>query len=409
MADHTDELYWRRQAIRLRLKGWRPCEILTRIPRKREWLRKWWQRFTILGWEGLHDRSRQPVQAPQAYTPHAHTVVLNVRRALEQRQVGLVGARAIQQEIRDHHLLDSLPSLATIKRWLHAAGITPPPAGGEQQPDSYYPAPVRPPQAVWQACDWIARYLQGGAKVFVFHTVDLETRALEQTIRPDKTVASVRAHLLSTWQTLGLPHRLHLDNDAAFTGGERTSRRLGTVVRLCLYLGIEVLFLPPGEPKRNAVVEQINGLWARHFWERNHFRRIGDVVRRQDVFLDWYAQTYRPPSLDGLTPAQAQRRVRRVRLSKRQVGSLPARLPITAGRVHFVRRVAVDGTISFLGERWTVSQRLAHEYVWATVITHSHRLELFHRRSARAKWRRLKTCEYALPETVCRLRPEFKR
>src|SRR6266511_6078008 len=29
MADHHDELYWRRQAIRLRLKGWRPCEILT--------------------------------------------------------------------------------------------------------------------------------------------------------------------------------------------------------------------------------------------------------------------------------------------------------------------------------------------------------------------------------------------
>ena len=32
MADHNDELHWRRQAIRLRLKGWRSCEILTRIP-----------------------------------------------------------------------------------------------------------------------------------------------------------------------------------------------------------------------------------------------------------------------------------------------------------------------------------------------------------------------------------------
>jgi hypothetical protein len=49
MAEHLDDLYWRRQAIRLRLKGWRPRQILTRIPRKREWLRKWWQRFTRLG------------------------------------------------------------------------------------------------------------------------------------------------------------------------------------------------------------------------------------------------------------------------------------------------------------------------------------------------------------------------
>jgi hypothetical protein len=309
MAEHHDELYWRRQAIRLRLKGWRPRQILTRIPRKREWLRKWWQRFTTLGWKGLYDRSRRPLHAPQAYTQQAHTVVLTVRRALEQRQVGLVGAQAVQQEIRDHRLLQPAPSLATIKRWLHTAGITQPLV--EQPPDSYYPEPARPPQAVWQACDWIARYLEGGAKVFVFHTVDLETRALGQTIREDKTVASVRAHLLSTWQTLGLPHRLHLDNDAAFTGGERTKRRLGTVVRLCLYVGIEVVFLPPAEPKRNAVVERINGLWAQQFWQRNHFRTIADVLGRQGVFLDWYTQTYTPACLEGLTPAQAQRRVRR--------------------------------------------------------------------------------------------------
>jgi len=180
-------------------------------------------------------------------------------------------------------------------------------------------------------------------------------------------------------------------------------------VRLCLYLGIEPVFLPVGEPKRNAVVERINGLWAKQFWERNHFGTIKQVLRRQGVFLDWYAQVYTPPSLDGMTPAQAQRRVRRVRLSKRQARDLPAKLPITAGRVHFVRRVAPDGTIGFLGETWKVGQRLAHEYIWATVSTHCRRLELFHRRSARAKWRRIKTCDYAFPETVCRLRPEFKR
>jgi len=407
MADHHDELYWRRQAIRLRLKGYRPCEILTQIPRKREWLRKWWQRFTILGWKGLHSLSRRPKHAPLSYTHQAHAVVLRVRRALEQRQVGLVGARAIQQEIRDHQLLTPVPSLASIKRWLHSAGITPPLL--QEQPQRYYPQPARPPHAVWQACDWIARYLEGGAKVFVFHTVDLETRALGQTIRPDKTVASVCSHLLSTWQTLGLPHRLHLDNDAAFSGGERTSRRLGRVVRLCLYLGIEVVFLPPGEPKRNAVVERINELWAQQFWERNHFGTIKQVLRQQSVFLDWYTHRYTPPSLDGLTPALAQRGVVRKRLRKRQIRELPARLPLTAGRVHFVRRVAPDGTISFLGETWKVSQRLAQEYIWATVTTHCRRLELFHQRSARAKWRRIKTYEYALPETVCRLRPEFKR
>jgi len=65
---------------------------------------------------------------------------------------------------------------------------------------------------------------------------------------------------------------------------------------LCLYLGIEVVFLPVGEPKRNAVVERINGLWVRQFWERHQFRTLDEVVQRQGVFLDWYAHDYRPPS-----------------------------------------------------------------------------------------------------------------
>ena len=407
MAEHSDELQTRRQAIRLRLKGYRPCDIRKRIPRKRTWMTKWWERFTHQGWKGLHDHSRRPTHMPQAYDQQAHTVVLNVRRALEQRQVGLIGARAVSQEIQRQRLLVKVPSVATIKRWLHLAGITPPTTPEPAQ--SYYPQPERPSQAVWHACDWIARYLEGGAKLFVFHTVDLETRALSQTLRTDKTVTSVRAHLLETWQTLGLPDRLYLDNDAAFTGGERTARRFGIVVRLCLYVGIELVFLPPGEPKRNGVVERINGLWAQQFWERNQFQEVGAVLRQQPVFLDWYRHQYLPPSLNGQTPAQAQAQVRRKRLGKHARRSIPAVLPLSAGRVHFVRRVGADGTIHFLGETWKVSRGLAHQYVWATVMTDCQELEVYHQRSIRAKWRLVKTFDYRLQETVNRVRPEFKR
>jgi DNA-binding transcriptional MerR regulator len=85
---------------------------------------------------------------------------------------------------------------------------------------------------------------------------------------------------------------------------------------------------------------------------------VGTVVRRQRVVLDWYAHAYAPPPRDRLTAARAQRRVKRERLSKRQARDLPLATPITAGRVHFVRRVAAAGTISCLGETWKVSKRL---------------------------------------------------
>jgi hypothetical protein len=407
MEDNKEELCWRRKAIRLMLRGLRPCDILKRVPRGREWLRKWSKRFTQLGWLGLQELSRRPATSPQGYSAQAHTVVIRVRAALERRRVGLLGAHAVRQEIIRQRLLRTVPSLTTTKRWLKKAGLThtdPP-----QPVKVYCPQPDWMPDLVLHAMDWLARYLEGGEKLFVFHSVDAQTRALAQTISRDKTVATVRRHLLETWQELGLPHRLQLDNDAAFNGGERTPRRFGTVVRLCLYFGIEPVFLPPGEPKRNSLVERINGLWVSQFWERNHFSCAKEVVGKQGLFLHWYADQYEPPPLEGLTPAQMQRRVRRVRLLRQQIRALPAELPITAGRVHFVRKVSCDGRISFLGESWKVGRRLAHQYVWATVITHCRRLQIYHQRSETARWRLIKIFNYELAETICRLRLEFKR
>jgi hypothetical protein len=152
----------------------------------------------------------------------------------------------VQQEIRRHRLLHAVPALATIKRWVQEAGLrkAPPPP----PPRLWYPEPRVTATSVLQAMDWTARYLEGGTKVFVFHPVDASTRALAQTLGTDKTAASLQHPALQAWQTLGLPEGLQLDNDAAATGGERPPRRLGACVRLCLYLGIELSFLPPASP-----------------------------------------------------------------------------------------------------------------------------------------------------------------
>jgi transposase len=124
------ELAWRRQAIRLTLKGQRTCEILQQIPRSRTWLFTWQKRFEQEGWEGLKNQSRRPHHLPHAYDRPAHAVVLRVRRTLDKRRIWLIGAQAVQHEIRQHRLLKPVPALATINRWVHAAGLlkaAPPP------------------------------------------------------------------------------------------------------------------------------------------------------------------------------------------------------------------------------------------------------------------------------------------
>ncbi|HEX4946827.1 MAG TPA: hypothetical protein VFZ34_09195 [Blastocatellia bacterium] len=259
--------------------------------------------------------------------------------------------------------------------------------------------------------DWISRDLPGGKeKVFAFHTMDLATRALAQTLSRDKSGASLHGHALEVWQTIGLPDLLQMDNDAAFTGGGRTPRRFGAFLRLCLWLGIEPLFTPPGEPDRNGEIEQLNGLWVRSFWQRNRFPSWRDVWRKRTRFTLWYDEQYHPPVLGGRTVAQARRGQQRIRLTAKQAAALPAgKLPITAGRVHFMRRVSARGEIKLLNESWQVSRSLRGQYVWATITTQQQRLDIYHRHSERAAARLVKTYAYPLAEKVFPLSDEYRR
>jgi hypothetical protein len=83
-----------------------------------------------------------------------------------------------------------------------------------------------------------------------------------QTVHTDKTTRSAQAHVLQVWQTLSLPDGLRLDNDTAFCGGYKKPRTLGQFIRLSLYFGVELIFIPVGEPACNGEVESVLALWG---------------------------------------------------------------------------------------------------------------------------------------------------
>lgn len=251
--------------------------------------------------------------------------------------------------------------------------------------------------------------MEGGPKVFAFHTLDLETRAITQTLSTDKSNQTAWSHALKAWKILGIPDGLQIDNDAVFGGGYKTPRVFGQFVRLCLYVGIEPIFLPVREPERNGDVERLHELWDQAFWKRRRFRSVGHVIRFSPEFEAWYDRSYQPPALNGQTPAQAHSKTNRRRLTAREVRLLPEELPITDGRVHFIRRVNPEGQISLLNETWQVSKWLANQYVWATMVTRQRVLKIYHQRSTRSKARLVKTHNYRLSEAVAPLQPEFKR
>ena len=404
--DNRDEFQRRREAIRLWLTGTPIQEILRRVQRSRAWLGKWRLRFQRQGARGLRSGARRPRRNPKAYSARIVRLIVQTRRRLARQRVGLIGARTIHRELRALGLGQRTPSLATIKRVLQAHGLSTPLA---ELPLAYCPNPQALLSGTLHAIDWTCRYLEHGPKVYAFHSLNLRTRACSQTIASDKSSATLRVHVLHTWKTLGIPHFLQLDNDAIFNGGYKAPRIFGQFVRLCLCLGIELIFLPVAEPERNGDIEHLNHLWNHAFFDKRHFGSVAHVQRTSPEFMHWYLTQYAPPKLGDQTPQQAQRAEPRCRLTQCQISQLPNPLPITAGRIHFLRKVSADGTITLFNESWRVNRRLAGKYVWATVMTHRRRLDIWYQRSDQHAWRLLKSVRYDIAETVARLNPQFAR
>ena len=75
-------------------------------------------------------------------------------------------------------------------------------------------------------------------------------------------------------------------------------------------------------------------------------------------------------------------------------------LPITSGKIHFVRLVEQDGTIVILNERFEVDRNLSFEYVWATIDTSKQLLSIYHQPSKDQKRALVKEHKYQLREEV---------
>lgn len=406
--DEKQERRLRRKAIRFWLQGASTREIQQRVPRSLGWIHKWQQRYTAAGWSGLQSQSHRPHQTI-GYADSVCQVVLRVRRQQSKRKVGrLIGSRAIQREIRRGHLLPKgqIPSCSTIQRILRAAHqIT----RVSAERTRYHPHPRPTADYIIQAMDWTARFLEGGEKVDAFHTLDLAIHDLFQTISTNKQSITAETHALNTWEKQGLPHALLIDNDAAWRGSLKATRYLSHFMRLALWLGIELIFIPVAEPEYNGALERINGLWNQQFWNLRHFESWAQVARTSPQFVEWYRTRYEPPNLNEHTPAEMRQQVNHTRLTHRQRQSIPERLPLTEGRIHFIRCVDEHGNIEMLHETWHIDKRLAGEYIWATVSLHEHCLRIYHRQSQSEPVRLRKVLSYALDEPVVPLQAEFKR
>ena len=412
MDTQTNEQMVRREAVRRRLQGETRSVICADLGRSPAWFSKWWAEYQQNPQTDFADDSRAPHRSPHAIDDDLIEAVVNARKILEAAETpatryGLIGAPSVQTHLAGLGFT-TLPSTATIQRILAAHDLTHP--VGAASATAYYPWPVAWEVNAIHATDIITRHVRGGEEIQNFHTIDLFSQAVNLTRHADKTSVTTCAHLLKTWAKLGLPHLQQLDNEGAFCGGHTHPHVLGHVVRLCLFCGIELMFTPVYDAKRNYQIETFHSLWVQSFWSRFEFADRQQVDQEAPHFERWYHTVYRPPALNGHTPAQMRRGVPITRLTHDLRGLIPASpLPLTAGRVHFMRKVDLAGEVKLLNETWPVGRKWIGEYVRATINITQHTLTLWHQADAQANWHLIKTRQFRLKESVHAVLPAFRR
>ncbi|RLI32085.1 hypothetical protein DRO66_11835 [Candidatus Bathyarchaeota archaeon] len=383
------------KAIQLYNQGIRFSEIVRFVQRSKGWLAKWLNRFKENGINGLKDRSRAPKQIWRKTPDRMVKKILSTREELESHRTRRsafsgIGPEVIHWELKQRKV-KNVPSISTIANILSKYGKTgkvKPKRNSNNQPYPYFKAKK---MGELHQTDLVGpRYLRGPKGVtrfYSFHTIDVAGHTAFASQFKNKQTLSLCRHLIDAWQFMGIPEVSQMDNEMAAAGGGRYKYSISQVIRLHLLLGIHLVFIPQGEPGRNASVESFNALWQDRVLTRHNCPTIISLRRINKRFLDYY--NYEKPHR-GLTQKEHDTRfpgILRDYLwrSLRHIpkgfslntyidskGSL--KLPVSRGRISYVRKVNSDGRIEVNGFPYFIRKKLEGQYVISTIFTHRRKL-----------------------------------
>jgi transposase InsO family protein len=378
-----DELSVRRTAIRLRLAGERIESICRTLKRSRPWFHKWWQRYLASGPEGLYDLTRGNRQVVNRTPPHIERAVIAIRRRLAARatpqtRYSQIGAAQIRAELETLGY-SPLPCPRTINRIIARAGLSCPPLRlTPRVAHNEYPGPqARDSNQVHQVDVVGPRYLKGDSTRYYFLVCkDVFDQSIYMEFVDSRKMDGILAFLVHAWQHLGLPEKVQFDNGREFCGFGYAARFLSRVIRLCLRLGVEPVFIPKGKPQRNGSVENFNG-WFQPLLLSRPFSRPCDVRRELQRLMASANEQHVHAKLGGRSATQ-YRRGKRLRKLPANF-AIEKKLPVAVGKVTFIRLVSTQGTTRVLSQSFKVGKRLKYQYVKVTIYTKYKKLKIYHK------------------------------
>lgn len=387
----------RRTAMRRRLAGEQVKDICLGLGKSRGWFYYWANRYDPDDITSLCDLPLGPHQAAGKVSPELEQAIINSRRARMAKETpgmryALNGADAIQLELMALEM-EGVPTARTVHRILKRNDLVLPrqTQSAPDKPKKPYPAPEGNEINAVHQFDWFGpRYLSGDSTKYYFpHLKDRGSRCFNLDCVTDRQSETLTNFLVASWQWMGIPDILQVDNAMEIIGTSRYPRSFTQVVRFCLDVGVEVLFNAPTEPWRNGFIESGHGLVQRLLLQQR-FENYASLRAEVPNFVRYCNSHHRHPALGGKTSDEY--------CADFEPNLLPPgydkhlqRLSLKRGRISFIRMVSKNGNIRTLrSNKFHVDPDLKWHYVKATVIVEEQVLQVYHQGEL------IKTFEYKI-------------
>ena len=363
----------RELAIRRYENGESPEEIYQSPGKSKTWFFKWVKRSKLdkENWSG--DLSRRPHRTRKRVDSAMEQAVISARKFLEKKLYAQIGAFNVSWYLSQQGI--NPPPLGTINKILKRNNLVRKAPKYESKNVDYPSLKIACSNYLHQFDVVGPRYLKTDGRFYSANIIDAYDRRCSVNPIRGQTRTDITSALIRSWQTLGIPTYLQMDNLLPLRGSNRYPHSFGLVIRLCLKLGIQPIFIPIKEPWRNGIVEHFQNVFDKMFFRAQYFGSFPYLLQQARYFEAFHNQNHRYSTLEGKTPAE------KVSGNLKFLGAdfrIPSELPIVPGYIHIVRFIRSNRILDIFGEKFSMPISVEYEYIWATIDTAEETLSIYH-------------------------------
>jgi len=366
----------RKLAIQRYLGGEKPVSIYTSLGFTKQWFFKWLRRYQSNDQFWFKEKSRKPHHHHNQTPHHLERIVIEIRNKLSHTKYSQIGAIAIQWEMQKI----GVPPLPvwTINRILKRNNLirkrekyTP---SGKLYPD----IGLDSPGSVLQMDVIGPRYIKGDGRFYSHNVIDVVSHKISLYPHRHKNTTAAAEALVKAWKTIGVTDFVQLDNALYYRGSNRWPRSFGLVIRLCLSLNVQPVFIPLAEPWRQGIIEKFNDNYNTMFFRSQEFSDFETLRKESITFEQFHNDNHRYSCLKSKTPNQC---VADAQFKPALLDSdfhIPERqIDLEEGYIHLIRFIRSNRILDVFGERFALREAPPYEYVIATICIDIHTIKIY--------------------------------